>query len=217
MRGDIDQHLIAREGWWVIIIIVLLTLSSLYLSPLLPILFIIVLAVACYFFRNPVIVVPAAPLAVVCPAHGKLLDIERSEDPWLLRDAILIRQEVGLWNVHSIRSPVEGKVMNEWSAECDVSGFNRRYAYWFQTDEGDDVVLSFLLGKRSPFTRMLIKSGERIGQGDYCGYLYFSGIIEIYLPANLLLEVQAGEEKCAGVDILGTIVHEEGVTGLGRK
>lgn len=215
MRGGIDQHLLAREGWWIIAVLSLLSLTSyIYLPVQVPIVFLALLLFASYLIRNPIIQIPAKPLAVVSPANGRLVSVEKTHDQRLSRDAVRIQIGTGILDVHTLRSPVEGKIMNEWSSDCDIPGFNRRYSYWFQTDEGDDVVISLLLGKRSPFTRMLIRSGERIGQGEYSGYMYFSGMVEIFMPANARIEASAGDTVHAGVDILGVFVHEEGVTGV---
>ena len=215
MRGGIDQHLLAREGWWIVAVLALLSFDAyLYLPLPVSIVFLALLLLACYLLRNPIIKIPAIPVAVVSPANGRLVSVEKSFDPRLDRDAIRIQISTGIWDVHTLRSPVEGKIMNEWSSDCDVSGFNRRYSYWFQTDEGDDVVVSLLLGKRSPFTRMLIRSGERIGQGEYSGYLYFSGMVEIFMPVNARIEASPGDTVHAGVDVLCVFVHEEGVTGV---
>jgi len=215
MRGGIDQHLLAREGWWPVAVLVLISLAGyFYLSPLISVACFILLLVLCYLIRNPIIKIPAIPLAVVSPANGRLISVEKTYDHRLSRDAIRLQISTGFWDVHTLRSPVEGKIMNEWSSDCDAPGYNRRYSYWFQTDEGDDVVISLLLGKRSPFTRMLIRSGERIGQGEYSGYMYFSGMVEIFMPDKARIETVTGDNVRAGVDILGVFVHEEGVTGV---
>ena len=215
MRGGIDQHLLAREGWWIVTVLALLSITGfIYLPSWLALIFLLLLLFACFILRNPIISIPAIPLAVVSPANGKVVSVEKTFDRRLSRQAIRMQISTGIWNVHTVRSPVEGKIMNEWSSDCDVPGFNRRYSYWFQTDEGDDVVVSLLLGKRSPFTRMLIRSGERIGQGEYGGYLYFSGMVEIFMPANARIEASPGNLVRAGMDILGVFFHEEGVTGV---
>ena len=215
MRGGIDQHLLAREGWWVAAVLALLSCAAyIYLSHWLALIFLVLLLPVCFILRNPVIKIPALPLAVVSPANGRLTNVDTTFDTRLSRDAVRVQIRTGLWDVHTLRSPVEGKIVNEWSSDCDIPGFNRRYSYWFQTDEGDDVVISLLLGRRSPFTRMLIRSGERIGQGEYAGYLYFSGMVEIFMPANARIEAHPGDRMRAGVDILGVFVHEEGVTGV---
>lgn len=215
MRGGIDQNLLAREGWWIVAILAMLSFTGyFYLSTLVSIVFLVLLLAVCYLIRNPNIKIPAIPLAVVSPANGRLVSVEKAFDPRLARDVIRMQISTGIWDVHTLRSPVEGKIMNEWSSDCGVPGFNRRYDYWFQTDEGDDVVISLLLGRRSPFTRMLIRSGERIGQGEYSGFMYFSGVVEIFMPANARIEAVTGDTLRAGVDILGVFVHEEGVTGV---
>ena len=217
MRGGIDQHLIAKEGWWVIAVLTAVILCSYFYFPVyISIVLVLLLVLVLFATRNPLIEIPSAPLGVLCPASGKITSIVKAGDPWLSRSATLVQIKVGLSSVHTLRSPVEGKIMNEWSADCDITGYNRRYAYWFQTDEGDDIVISLLLGKYSPFTRMYIRSGERIGQGEYCGYLYFSGMVEVYMPESARINIETGSKISAGVDILSTFVHEEGITGLGK-
>ena len=215
MRGGIDRHLLAREGWWIVAVLALSSIAGyFYLPPAVLLGFFALLLVTCFLIRNPVINIPAIPLAVVSPANGRLVSVEKTFEPHLSRDVVRMQISTGIWDVHTLRSPVEGKIMNEWSSDCDIPGFNRRYSYWFQTDEGDNVVISLLLGKSSPFTRMLIRSGERIGQGEYGGYMYFSGMVEIFMPVNARIEAATGDTLRAGVDILGVFVHEEGVTGV---
>ncbi|MFQ5660869.1 MAG: phosphatidylserine decarboxylase [Gammaproteobacteria bacterium] len=216
MQGN-RHHLIAREGWPILAFIVLLAfVSHVYIGPIPFIIFLLLLGPALVIFRNPAATIPSAPLAVVSPASGKLLAIDTVEDTWLERKAIRFRLRLSLWDVHALRSPVEGKVMDEWSAVTNGSGQSRRYTYWIRTDEGDDVVFSLLLNRWSPFVRIFMRSGERIGQGQPCGYLYYSGMIEVFMPENAGIESQAGAQLESGSDILGQFVHNNGESAIGK-
>ncbi len=216
MQGK-QHHFIATEGWSILLVLALLAVASnVYLGLFASLLVVILLLVACVIFRNPRRVIPAAPLAVVSPASGNIQIIDNVDDPWLSRPALRFRLHMSLWDVHNLRCPVEGKVMNQWSSENSEPGFNKRYTYWIRTDEGDDVVFSLLMGQWSPFARLGLQTGERVGQGQPCGFLYFTGAIEVLMPANSRVEKQAGDIVDAGAAILGQFVHESGATMMGK-
>lgn len=209
--------MIAKEGWSIIAVIALLAITSkVYLGIFPSLFFLLLLLLACFVFRNPFRNIPPVPLAVVSPASGKLIAIEETEDNWLSRVAVKFKVKISFWDVHALRSPVEGKIMDEWSSECDEPGTNRRYTYWIRTDEGDDVVFSLLLGRQAPYVRMLIHAGDRVGQGQYCGFLYCAGMVEVYMPENTVVETEAGKMIRSGSDILGHFVHGNETTAIGN-
>jgi len=66
------------------------------------------------FFRDPPREVPADPRAVVSPADGRVVAVEKSRDPYLERDALKISVFMNVFNVHSNRAPVDGTVRKRW-------------------------------------------------------------------------------------------------------
>ncbi len=66
------------------------------------------------FFRDPPRTIPDAPNAVLSPADGRIVKVEMTRDAWLDRDALKISVFMNVFNVHSNRSPVDGKVANRW-------------------------------------------------------------------------------------------------------
>ena len=62
------------------------------------------------FFRDPPRDVPHDPEAVLSPADGRIVTVERARDPYLDRDALKISVFMNVFNVHSNRSPVDGEV-----------------------------------------------------------------------------------------------------------
>ncbi len=66
------------------------------------------------FFRDPPRQVPADPKAVLSPADGRIVAVERSRDPYLEREAIKMSVFMNVFDVHSNRSPVDGEVRNTW-------------------------------------------------------------------------------------------------------
>ena len=63
-----------------------------------------------WFFRDPPRTAPADPNAVVSPADGRVVVVERAHDPYLDREALKISVFMNVFNVHSNRSPVDGEV-----------------------------------------------------------------------------------------------------------
>lgn len=212
-----NQHLIAREGWPILAFALLLVVvAKIYLGYLAGFVCLLLLAALTFIFRNPSYPVPAAPLAIVSPICGRLSSVKTLEDQWLKRNAVRFRLQMSLWDVHAVRSPIEGKVIKQWSATIDGSNYQRRYSYWIQTDEGDDVVLSMAMGKWAPLVKTKLHTGERIGQGQLCGYFYFAGVIDVWTPANTKIEVQVDEQLTGGAVILGKFIHENGATVIGK-
>lgn len=173
-------------------------------------LFITVFLILCFIFRDPRREVPSSPLAVVAPASGRLKELGKETDPWLKRPAMKYRIIMSLWDVHSLRSPTEGKVMNEWVTTDAEDGNRRQYACHIHTDEGDDVVLSVRPGKAALMAGIIARRGERVGQGQPLGFLFFTGVIEVYLPENSKTQIDPGVRIKSGSDILGQFVHGRG-------
>ena len=216
---DSGRHLLAYDGWKMLFFLAVLALvSTVYIGWIAGLLLFLVLTVLGYIFRNPQRTIPSAPLAVVSPASGEINAIETVEDQWLSRTAIRFSMKISLWDIHILRSPAEGKVIKQWVAEeKNLQGYNRRYTYWIKTDEDDDVIFSILLGRWSSFTRVYFLTGDRLGQGQTCGFLYWTGAIEILMPANARINIKAGDRMESGSSILGSFVHEEGSSVIGNS
>ena len=101
---------IAREGWFYIFIsfavtVVVTCLWGIWSLPL----WLISLFVL-QFFRDPARTVPDIRNAVVSPADGRIVVIEKTQDIYGQREALKISVFMNVFNVHSNRFPVDGKV-----------------------------------------------------------------------------------------------------------
>jgi len=200
---------IAREVRIFVVVLVLLAITAkVYLGWLIALAILILILPVVFIFREPICHIPASPLAVVSPANGDVIAIETVTDPWLNRTAKRYRIKMSFWHIHTLRSPIEGKVKNQWAAGAKEAGVSRRYTYWIQTDEGDDVVLSIATGIFAPFTRINLRCGERTGQGQQCGYLYFCGVIDVLMPERTRTELKVGDKIACGSTILGQLIHD---------
>src|SRR5262249_29884746 len=107
--------IIAREGWLFIIIGAAAAGKTHWaFGPgwAMPLWLLVVFMVQ--FSRDPPRQVPEDPKAVLSPADGRIVAVERSRDPYLERDAVKMSVFMNVFNVHSNRSPVDGEVRDAW-------------------------------------------------------------------------------------------------------
>ena len=107
--------IIAREGWFHIVIafsvalLVQLTFGWLWALP-----FWAAALFVLQFFRDPPRAVPLQANAVLAPADGRIVAVEKTYDPFLNRDAVKVSVFMNVFNVHSNRSPVDGVLRDRW-------------------------------------------------------------------------------------------------------
>lgn len=203
--------LIAREGWLWIAVIAIPAAIVQYLHGLaaLP-LWILVLSLL-FLFRDPAREVPAAPLGIVSPVDGKVVAIDTVHDAYLNRQVLSISVKMGFTSVYSAHSPMEGKVLEQWlDVPRKIAGSDAEvatYAQWIQSDEQDDVVLVIESSPHLPRPQCYAQTGERIGQGQRCGYIRFGSQVEVLIPVSSRIQVSVGDAVKAGSDIIATLVH----------
>lgn len=216
---------IAREGrLFVLAIIILAACLHYFASPIFAAPFWLWAALWAYMFRDTHRAIPPAPMGLVSPCDGQIISIEKAHDSYLNREAWKIRLKMNWWGEYAVRSPTEGRIMNQWyipageklfppsetNADSQQAGKAesispyKRYAIWVKTDEGDDIVLA---SETSRWTRpnWYVYEGWRVGQGQRCGYLPFGTDIELYVPMGTRIEKTPGQKIVAGCDVLATL------------
>lgn len=197
--------LIAREGWLSLFLVggvaatVLYQVGWLWSAPLW-----VLIGVLLFLFRDPARIVPAAPLAVVSPADGRVTLVETCHDPYLDREARRVTIRMHPCGVFSTRSPAEGKMLEpkrDGSTSADVP-----HGVWLQTDELDDLVVVMNRGPLRNPPRCYVRFGERVGQGQRCGFITLGSTVDIYLPLNSRIKVQEGDRVHAGADVIAQLL-----------
>jgi len=202
---------IAREGWlWIAAIgIPALLVSVQYGLLSLPLWALVVFLL--FLFRDPARKIPAVPLGIVSPVDGKVVAVDTVHDSYLDRQALSISVKMGFTSVYSAHSPMEGKVQEQWlDVPRKIAGAGEEvatYAQWIQSDEKDDVVLVIEASSRQSRPQCYAQSGERIGQGQRCGFIRFGSQVEVLIPMGSRIEVSVGDTVSAGTDIIATLVH----------
>jgi len=208
--------LIAREGWPFVAVsvagalVVALAFGWGWSSPLwLAALFIL------QFFRDPAREITDEPRAVLAPADGRVVAVEKARDPWLERDALKISVFMNVFNVHSNRSPVDGTVKKRWyhagsfvNAALDkASTENERNALWLRTRDGQDVTCVQIAGLVARRILCYVDAGAELARGERYGFIRFGSRVDVYLPLDAQAGVALGEKAVAGVTILARLAQ----------
>ena len=107
---------IAREAWLVLIVIFSIVLfAKIFFTGSVFIFLLFVLLISLFLFRDPRRKIPSQPLAVVCPVHGVISKVGKAKEIRLNVETIRIRVVMRITDVYSLRSPIEGKVIEQLS------------------------------------------------------------------------------------------------------
>ena len=205
--------IIAREGWPFLAISFALSLAaSLWCAAWSVPLWIITLFVL-QFFRDPARNVPAQANAVISAADGKVIVVEKAFDEYLQRDALKISVFMNVFNVHSNRSPIDGKVEKRWyhpgkffnAALEKASLENERNALWIKTMDGQDVTCVQIAGLIARRILCYVDAGDTLHKGQRYGFIRFGSRVDIYLPLTAKPKVSLGEKVRAGETVLAEV------------
>jgi phosphatidylserine decarboxylase len=155
-------------------------------------------------FRDPEREVPSIPLTVLSPADGRVVVIEKTDDPYLGRPSLKITIDMNAYGVYTTRSPIAGKVLEPPN---HLDGHQQPHGVWLQTDQGDDIVMVMNRGRLHNKPQCYIRFGDRVGQGKRCGFVHLGGRVDLYLPENSQPQVSVGGNVHAGSDVVARLVH----------
>ncbi|MGE5524791.1 MAG: phosphatidylserine decarboxylase [Rhodospirillaceae bacterium] len=165
------------------------------------------------FFRDPPRVIPADVGAVLAPADGRIVAVERTADPYLERDALRISVFMNVFNAHSNRSPVDGDVVKTWyyagrfinAALSKASLENERAALWIKTPNGRDVTVVQVAGLIARRIFCYAKSGQRMSKGERFGFIRFGSRVDVYLPLDAVPKAAVGDKVYATATVLAIL------------
>ena len=214
MRPPYPHPLIAREGWPFLGIALAASVLVAWLAgwwwslPLwLATLFVL------QFFRDPPREVPEDPRAVVAPADGRIVAVEKARDPWLERDALKISVFMNVFNVHSNRAPVAGTVKQVWyhagrflNAALDKASLdNERNALWLRTRAGADVTCVQVAGLIARRILCYVSAGAELARGERFGFIRFGSRVDVYLPLDAQPLAAIGDKVYAAESVLARL------------
>ncbi len=155
-------------------------------------------------FRDPIRKIPPSPLGVVSPVDGRVVSVTEVDEGVLQGKAWCIRFRVHALGAYTARSPSEGQVHDLRSVDDDSLNYPRN-ALWVQTDEGNDVVLTFSGYCFGMPPKALLRYGERVGQGWRVAYLRLARYAEVQVEHSAQVLVEPGTRVQAGSDLIAKL------------
>ena len=165
------------------------------------------------FFRDPARDIPVDLQAVLAPADGRIVAVEKARDPYLGREALKISVFMNVFNVHSNRSPVDGTVRQRWyhagsflNAALDKASLeNERNALWLQTRDGQDVTCVQIAGLLARRILCYVGEGVELERGQRYGFIRFGSRVDVYLPPEAEAKAALGDKVYATESILARL------------
>jgi phosphatidylserine decarboxylase len=206
--------LLAREGWPFIAGAVLLALATWWFfgwAWSLPLWLVAVFVIQ--FFRDPPREVPGLPSAVLSPADGRIVKVQKAHDQITDRETLLISVFMNVFNVHSNRSPVDGAVETiKYSpgsfvnADLDkASTENERNAMVMRLDSGERITVVQVAGLIARRILCYVKAGDRLTRGQRYGFIRFGSRVDVYMPPSARPRVAVGDIVYATTTVLAEL------------
>lgn len=205
--------IIAREGWPFVGATLAVALLVSFFSVAWSIPFWIIAVFVLQFFRDPARVIPQAVHAVLSPADGRIVVVEKARDPYGQRDSLKISVFMNVFNVHSNRSPVDGVIEKvEYfpgkfvNADLDKASLeNERNALLIRRTDGQLVTCVQVAGLIARRILCYVKAGDRLERGQRYGFIRFGSRVDVYLPLSAVPKVAVGDKVSATETILAEL------------
>ena len=205
--------IIAREGWFYIIISFAVSSAVTYKWGISSLPLWLISLFVLQFFRDPGRVVPDVEHAVLSPADGRIVVIEKTEDIYGKREALKISVFMNVFNVHSNRSPVDGKVESVHyfpgkfvNADLDKASLeNERNALIIKTQNGQTVTCVQVAGLIARRILCYVGGGEILQKGQRFGFIRFGSRVDVYLPLSARPKVAVGDKVYATETVLAEL------------
>ena len=206
--------IIAREGWPFLAIAIIVAAAATAWCAAWSIPFWVIALFVLQFFRDPPREIPQDVDAVLSPADGRIVAVERTRDPYAQRDAIKISVFMNVFNVHSNRSPVDGSVQRIQyfpgkfvNADLDKASLeNERNALCIKTTSGQEITCVQVAGLIARRILCYVKEGDSLARGQRYGFIRFGSRVDVYLPPSATVKVAIGDKVSATSTILAKLV-----------
>ena len=170
-----------------------------------------------YFFRDPERVISTRAGAIVAPADGLIVSIERAIPPAelglpaepLTRVAIFL----SVLDVHVNRTPIAGvvekiayhPVLFLSAAEDKASDDNERNAVLLRLADGTKLAVVQIAGLIARRILCEVKEGDSLATGQRFGIIRFGSRTDLYLPEGAEPLVLVGQRTLGGETVIATL------------
>lgn len=172
----------------------------------------VLLVTVIQFFRSPIRKVSPSERSILCPADGKVVVIEETEETEYFKDK---RLQISIFmspiNVHSNRSPIAGvvkffkyhpgKYLMAWNPKS--STLNERTTIVVQSSFGVEVLFRQIAGALARRIVWYVNEGKEVKQGDEFGFIKFGSRVDVFLPVGTKINVKLGDKVKGGITVMG--------------
>jgi phosphatidylserine decarboxylase len=165
-----------------------------------------------WFFRDPSRPVVPDETAILCPADGKVVVIEKTVEKEYFKDE---RWQVSIFmsplNVHVNRFPVSGRItyfnyhpgkyLVAWHPKS--SELNERATVVMNNEKGKEILVRQIAGAVARRIVPYAKEGMLVKQGDELGFIKFGSRVDIFLPPDTDIKVSLNQKVKGNVDVIG--------------
>ena len=149
---------------------------------------------------------------IICPADGKVVVIEETEETEYFKDK---RIQVSIFmspiNVHVNRNPIsgivkfvkyhKGKYLVAWDPKSSTD--NERTTIVIESKSGVPVLFRQIAGALARRIVWYVKEGDEVKQGDQFGFIKFGSRVDVFLPLGTKINVKIGDTVQGGITVLG--------------
>lgn len=166
-----------------------------------------------YFFRDPERSALCDENAVIAPADGEVIVLERVSESPLGSQALKISIFMSVFNVHINRIPIAGKVVTItyspgkfFDARDKRTSFeNERNTVVLETASGASIAVVQIAGLIARRIICYPVAGDVLQRGVRYGMICFGSRVDLYLPEDIQPLIKLGDMTVAGVTPLGRI------------
>jgi len=162
-----------------------------------------------YFFRDPQRIPPNID-GFISPADGKIVQIKNIEDEELGK-ARQISIFLSVWNVHSQRVPLSGKVLSrEYNPGKFFAAFkhkasqdNEQTSVLFEGAKGNKFKIKQIAGWIARRIINYMEPEKNVERGERLGFICFGSRVDIIVPEKFQLDVSLGDIVRGNQTIIG--------------
>jgi phosphatidylserine decarboxylase len=174
------------------------------------ILFLIVLQ----FFRNPIRKFAADDKVIICPADGKVVVIEETDELEYFKDR---RLQISIFmspvNVHINRNPISGvvkffkyhpgKYLAAWNPKSSTE--NERTTVVVEHANGTPILFRQIAGALARRIVWYVKEGDLVEQSKEFGFIKFGSRVDLFLPLGTKVNLELNQMVKGGITVLGEL------------
>ena len=165
------------------------------------------------FFRSPNIHVQKNESQIICPADGKVVVIEETDETEFLKDKrIQISVFMSPINVHVNRNPISGKVIFSkyhpgkflvaWHPKSSTE--NERHSVVIKNGN-TEILVKQIAGAVARRIVNYLEVGKKVKQTEEYGFIKFGSRVDLLLPIGTKINVGLNEVVQGGVTVIATL------------